>query len=364
MQHRRTTPRFPRLPTCVAILSLVGASCSSAPTTSTSPRGEAPGGEGARGDDVGGDEPAAPRLDETAGTETEARPAALCSSGETEVDLGGLNWSLAERLLRAVGASNFASMQDGPHTTDEERDFWVTKTTCAELAAVEALDLGGGVETLRGLPALPRLRRLRAGTVVDGDLTPLRSAPALTEIIIGPMQPVFAGHDRVDLPINPHRLNVLAELPALETLRLSHVSLAGTPGWLSEVQRVRVLELRRCELETLEPLAELAALEKLLVPENRIVDLTPLRRLSRLRALDITQNPVSDLSPLASTSIEDLQAGFTQVRDIAPLEGMPRLAEAWLCHTPAIDDADAQEVGRRLRRRGVRITVVPTCTRY
>jgi Leucine-rich repeat (LRR) protein len=214
-------------------------------------------------------------------------------------------------------------------------------------------------------------RRTRARVEVHAtstlrDLTPLAALPALREVVI------------LDAPMLVD-LSPLAEIPTLETLRVSAPIVRDlTP--LARMTSLRSLKLDTAEDLDYAPLAALTRLEELQVSAAR--DLSALEGLPSLTSLTITSRHVTpdlttiaglrgltelrlvaiegltsaafaadltslvhldlnscedltDLSAIARlTSLEELRLGGTGARDLAPLEALPRLRVLSLPSTP------------------------------
>ena len=78
---------------------------------------------------------------------------------------------------------------------------------------------------------------------------------------------------------------------------------------------MRVLDLSGVGVKDITPLANLTALESLLLDRNAIVDITPLSGLKNLKNLWLAENPILDFSPLAQLpGVElDIEIDLSQI---------------------------------------------------
>lgn len=95
---------------------------------------------------------------------------------------------------------------------------------------------------------------------------------------------------------------------------------------LSEFLNLKVLEAPTNNITSLEELAGLTKLEKLLLESNQISDLTPLAGLFRLRTLEIAKNKIEDLSPIyVLDNVELLDVNENQITSIKGIGGMRKI---------------------------------------
>ena len=95
---------------------------------------------------------------------------------------------------------------------------------------------------------------------------------------------------------------------------------------LSEFLNLKVLEAPTNNITSLEELAGLTKLEKLLLESNQISDLAPLAGLFRLRTLEIAKNKITDLSPIyVLDNVELLDVNENQITSIKGIGGMRKI---------------------------------------
>jgi internalin A len=222
-----------------------------------------------------------------------------------------------------------------------------TAIPCSEIEGLRSLRLPD-VRTLAGLDRLTGLQSLVVESVENGDLTPLGVLTALRSLTLGP-EPWETKPRRRRVALPP----ALSSLPHLEELRVRETELAAVPPL--RLPALRILELERCKLRSIDAIAGAEQLIHLDVRGNEISDVSPLARLAALEDVDLGENPVEDLSPLrAARFLRVLKIDGTGVRDVGPLEGLPALRELWACGTPTL----TLHVVRGLRRRGVAVHVL------
>jgi len=128
-------------------------------------------------------------------------------------------------------------------------------------------------------------------------------------------------------------LSPLAEIPALEIIMVYGRTTDLLPCDLTPLKELRCLCLRydRCTIPTLTGLPKLST-----IALSNIDNLEELRGLEGLTHLNVSDNPsLSDLSPLASCpNLRYLSAVETAVSDLTPLTGLSHLKELFLSCTP------------------------------
>ncbi|PYG02337.1 internalin A [Georgenia satyanarayanai] len=125
----------------------------------------------------------------------------------------------------------------------------------------------------------------------------------------------------------------LTGLVHLRTLELTHTNPHVSPGGmpvdiapLAQLGALEVLVLQHYPLESTEPLRELRALRVLDLAHAPVSDLGPLAGLRELRELRLRATRVADLSPLSSLEqLEALDVAHTRVSSLRPLHGLPAL---------------------------------------
>lgn len=189
---------------------------------------------------------------------------------------------------------------------------------------------GGSNEGLDALGKLPQLDTLalRRGT---GRLDGLaRGFAALRSLDLSARTNV---HARDRDPLAP-----VAQLTALERLILHD------GGWsdltaLADLHALRHLDLRSTDTASLAPLAGLAQLETLdLSGCTEVSNIDALAQLTKLTRLELAYTRVRRLSPLASLrALEFVELSGTPVRDLSPLFGLPKLRKVGL-HACEVDN--------------------------
>ena len=107
---------------------------------------------------------------------------------------------------------------------------------------------------------------------------------------------------------------------------------------LSNLNKLKVLSLKSCEVMDISPLAGLTALESIELQLNRIEDISPLAGLTNLQILSICSNPFTDLSPLGNlTSMKALFLFNVQISDLGPLANLTNLEALDLKNTGVHD---------------------------
>lgn len=254
------------------------------------------------------------------------------------------------------------------------------------VASHEPAGTGAPLAKLRSL----RQARLEGAVADDAGLAAVATLPALASLVVRPTRAVTAaGLGALERAQALHDLGLdlrhaatgaqdgLARLWPLARLSQLSVRYDGTLGelplrGLTGLVNLRHLSLEAGALPTLAPLAELAALETLRLRVGRTPReagwLAPLRDLPRLvaldlsptrlgpaaaslaslppslRSLDLTSTFVGDDACLAlrgHPALERLFLAFTEVGDagVRALAALPRLRTVGLSHTPATDDA-------------------------
>ena len=121
-----------------------------------------------------------------------------------------------------------------------------------------------------------------------------------------------------EIPIHP------ADMAAL-TVLLAERDIQSLKG-LEHAINLEFLEISRCEVSELTPLAGLENLQVLKLNKNRITDISPLSGLVNLQHLELHDNQIVDLSPLTGLiGLRDLRLRSNEVVDITPLSGLVNL---------------------------------------
>ena len=102
----------------------------------------------------------------------------------------------------------------------------------------------------------------------------------------------------------------------------------GPVAW-SEAAALTRLHVNAQDVVDVSPLVALTNLEELSLGINQIVDVSPLAALTSLKKLELYNNEIVDVSPLASlTNLERLSLGGNEIVDVSPLAALTSLE--WL----------------------------------
>ena len=233
-----------------------------------------------------------------------------------------------------------------------------TEVTNAQLAGIEALDVGAGVShvpivgTLQGIEYLISLVELRIN-VSTYDISPLAGLVALEELRLifhGPMSYVYDFSPLANL-VNMRVLSLYGRvgrpnppgggywaLPPNMWIQISDLSpLAG-------MTKLESFTLINSHVEDLSPLAGMPNLETLYLPGNyRITDISALSGLMGLNYLNLLGSRIADISPLSELiNLESLNLAGYRISDLSPLSGLINLrvlniAGHWLSDISALE---------------------------
>jgi Leucine-rich repeat (LRR) protein len=148
---------------------------------------------------------------------------------------------------------------------------------------------------------------------------------------------VFSYFDTLDLGLD--RLAApLRALASLESLRLSGRGDFFDLGPLSQLARLRSLDLSGLPVHDLFPLRGLTRLERLILDDTRVADLSPLVYCLSLRELSCVRCPLGDLRSLARMKqMELLDISYSDLPSLASLPAFPALRELRAAGIPAGD---------------------------
>lgn len=187
------------------------------------------------------------------------------------------------------------------------------------------------LNSIEWLSALPTLQAIDVSETPLSDLSPLQKLSALRMVVLYRCTAIMD-------------LSPLYALPKLEFLNLSFIQPAAAQKLLQEIHRfpgLRVLQAQGVitDLAVLSGLSRLSLLEELTIGQNpAITDVGFVRTLQKLLYLDIHRCSVRDLSPLAGhPSLVKLSMGKNQVTSLAPLTSCPRLRELYCYENPISD---------------------------
>ncbi|MHA1682617.1 MAG: hypothetical protein ACTSUE_16890 [Promethearchaeota archaeon] len=109
----------------------------------------------------------------------------------------------------------------------------------------------------------------------------------------------------------------------LERLTIKDQPLLNIPH-LNGLNKLKIIEIRRCPIDSLEWLGDLPALERLVLVINEIIEIPDLKHLSLLKELIISHNPISEIvMDIFPPSIEILELSYLRVTRLAALTILP-----------------------------------------
>ena len=157
----------------------------------------------------------------------------------------------------------------------------------------ENLDLSGAGEIdLRELASLTQLRSLVIDTITNGDL------------------------------------ETISHFAMLERLWLSRADSLTSITPLARLTHLESFRLGASLVEDLGPLFKLEQLRRVYLWDSPVTDLAPLRNLKLLESVSFTNLKISSLEPLRSCmALRILRVDFDSVRNLTPLDDLPKLAE-------------------------------------
>lgn len=191
-------------------------------------------------------------------------------------------------------------------------------------------------------PAVQEIRWLNVGSNLQDDcLATLVASPNLASL-----RRLMLDHSRC----RKKCLAALerADLPHLESLDLSHTSLAKVPPIRQFPQLKRLFVGHNARVKSLSPAAGHSELRELHAPVSGVKDLQLIHSLSRLEVLVVSQTDVDDLWPLADhPSLRVVKLAGNPVTDIEPLFRLPRLQTAML-HGCEVPDSRLKELDNHI----------------
>lgn len=123
-------------------------------------------------------------------------------------------------------------------------------------------------------------------------------------------------------------ISPLAALTNLKTLSLVYDESIGDFSPIASLTNLEVLDLRSCDLQSIDFLAALVNLVSLDLSYNDITSLDPLENMSELRQLNIASNSISDTTILEALNLTELKLTENRFCDPETLDGLP-LADQW-----------------------------------
>lgn len=107
---------------------------------------------------------------------------------------------------------------------------------------------------------------------------------------------------------------------------------------LSKLTNLKILNMPRTQVTNIEPIANLTNLEKLDLTWNHISDTTPLSNLEHLTRLNLFGTDVTDINSLSTLhQLESLDLGDTQITNLEPLKDIIQLKNLNLYNTNIVN---------------------------
>ena len=212
----------------------------------------------------------------------------------------------------------------------KEEDEPITR---GDMARLNSLTVGGGVDELTGLEHAINLVGLSCTRGGIEDLTPLAGLGFLTtldlsENDIADVAPLAELRSLTSLSLHSNAISDVTPLAGLDSLTglfLARNDIADVAP-LAELRSLTWLSLSNNTVTNVTPLAGLVSLGGLELAYNAISDVSPLARLNSLRVLDLARNAISDIAPLAGLgTLTWLQLGGNDISDISLLAGLDSL---------------------------------------
>ena len=126
------------------------------------------------------------------------------------------------------------------------------------------------------------------------------------------------------------------------------------------LEQLKQLKITGKELEDLDRLEDITAIEDLNLSGNHIENLKPLSQLENLIVLDLSKNRVADLSPLSGlTKLNFLNLDQNQIGSLEPLLAMPELVGLILTGN---DHADLSPLTEMKNLRSLYLSLGPNLT--
>ena len=159
---------------------------------------------------------------------------------------------------------------------------------------LRVLDLAhnSGIKSIKPLTSLTKLTQLDAGGCEITDIAPVRNLTNLVLLDFGRQWGLRHDPQRGLVDIEP-----LSNLTKLRTLNLSFNRISDIKP-LTNLTELTWIALNSNQIVDVRPLANLVNLNTLFLQFNGIVDVSPLANLLQLEELGIASNPILDFSPL------------------------------------------------------------------
>jgi hypothetical protein len=241
-----------------------------------------------------------------------------------------------ERTISRRDAAEIEALADVAHAVDylgkkaAARAVGDTKNLLIAIAELAAMALSG-----ISPPARSDLARRAGATLATAEPEIVKLAGTLPGDL-GHSLRALAGEGRRLASTGPVSAPPETAMPVPKNIEEQAVIMildgcAPPANWRS---MIRSLKFDEPNLRSIDLLAELTALEHLVLWDTNVRDLTILSSLSKLSTLDLDGTKIVDISPIASlTALQSLSLTGTKVRDISPLISLKRLTYLGLSAT-------------------------------
>ncbi|MGG0468827.1 leucine-rich repeat domain-containing protein [Bacillus albus] len=182
-----------------------------------------------------------------------------------------------------------------------------------DLKEIKELNIyaGQGIESLKGLEYMENLERL---TIQGSDVRNIAPISQLKRLKVVDLS--FNKIENVEPLVNLERLDILE----LQNNRITDV----TP--LSQLKKVRTINLSGNKISDIKPLYNVSSLRKLYVSNNKITDLTGIEQMNKLGTLGVGSNGLVNIEPISQMSgIVELDLKNNDIKDIASLSKLTGL---------------------------------------
>ncbi|MFA2767854.1 leucine-rich repeat domain-containing protein, partial [Bacillus pacificus] len=99
---------------------------------------------------------------------------------------------------------------------------------------------------------------------------------------------------------------------------------------ISNLKKLKSLNVNRSQVENIEPIAQLEKLQFLYLRDNKIKNLKPLSQLKKVKELDVIGNEVTDIKPLFTMpSLEKLYIANNKISDVTGIEQLNKVKVLW-----------------------------------
>lgn len=174
------------------------------------------------------------------------------------------------------------------------------------------------------LREMPQIERLTLMYTPVGDLAVLENLTKLVEL--GIYSDSSLKH-----------VEAIGGLTNIQRLKIEDCKISDI-CFLTDMIRLREIDLSGNSITDISPLARLHQLERLELAKNEVCDLSPLAGLDRLCELDLSRNQISDVTALKKLPyLAAIDIAYNLVQDISPLADKPELLYLSMAHNPCAD---------------------------